>query len=514
MDKHKLARVIEGAIIGKAVRVADILAALTLDDRVRPRTEFSKDSMLKAFVLAKLKGIKFNSKLSLYMGANENDALAMGFFKDTNSRIRVPDRRTFGIFEKNLSEEDNKLIEFVAKTIDDIAHVIGVTLDYGIFLSENSTKTTAEENGKKHVKERTEEAAKEVKKILLHQLKKGTKYNAIYNDESFLDLLIHIAISKDFAKNGSKVLTYLQNGERVPTGVALFYYLDKYSIEEVSEVFNKIFDITSNLAEKAKIISRRGRYTIAIDCHKWEYWGKRIDKFVVGKEPEHGTNRCFKFITLDVTNHEQRFTLCALPFLDGDKQNDLVIKLLNAARAKINIHTVLIDRGFLDSELLNYLKKEGLYFIIPSKKSNRALLKDASFLKPAPVGVLKDVLMGNVRVNLIVKKEGDKLYGFFTNMNIVTGDNNLALAIANMYERRWQIESGYRVKKDFRGKTTSKKYIIRFLYFMLSVILYNFWVLVNSLVILDLNLKSTKPVISAKVLDAILYSTKVLLAVT
>lgn len=242
--------------------------------------------------------------------------------------------------------------------------------------------------------------------------------------------------------------------------------------------------------------------------------GKKIDKFVVGKEPEHGTNRCFKFITLDVTNHEQRFTLCALPFLDGDKQNDLVVKLLNAAREKIHIHTVLIDRGFLDSELLDYLKREGLYFVIPSKKNNRALLKDASFLKPDPVGVLKDVLMGNVRVNLIVKKEGDKLYGFFTNMNVVTGDNNLALAIANMYERRWQIESGYRVKKDFRGKTTSKKYIIRFLYFMLSVILYNFWVLVNSLVIFGLNLKSTKPIVSAKVLDAILYSTKVLLAVT
>ncbi|MCL5976434.1 MAG: hypothetical protein M1580_02455 [Candidatus Parvarchaeota archaeon] len=49
---------------------------------------------------------------------------------------------------------------------------------------------------------------------------------------------------------------------------------------------------------------------------------------------------------------------------------------------------------------------------------------------------------------------------------------------------------------------------------MLSVILYNFWVLVNSLVILGLNLKSTKPIVSAKVLDAILYSTKVLLAVT
>ncbi len=514
MDRHKLAKAIKEAFTGKAMRVADVLAAITVNNTIRPRMEFSMDAMLKAFVLAKLKGIRFNSKLSLYLEANENDALSLGFFKDANNHIRIPNRRTLGLFKKNLSEEDNKLINFVAKTIDDIAHIVGLTLDYGVFLFETSIKTTAKENDKKCIKERVEEAAKEVKKILLHHLKKGTKYNAIYNDESFLDLLVHIAISKDFAKNGSKVLMYLQNGERVPTGAALFYYLNKYSTEEVSDIFNKIFDITFNLAEKAKIISRRGRYTIAIDCHKWEYWGKKIDKFVVGKEPEHGTNKCFKFITLDVTNHEQRFTLCALPFLDKDNQNELVIKLLAGARKKINIRTILIDRGFLDSKLLNYLKSEGLYFIIPSKKSNRALLKDASFLKPDSVGVLKDVLMGDVRVNLIVKKEGDKLYGFFTNMNIVTGDNGLALAIADMYKRRWQIESGYRVKKDFRGRTTSKKYIIRYLYFMLSVILYNFWVLVNSLVIATLNLKGTKPVVSAKVLDAILYSTKVLLGIT
>ena len=85
----------------------------------------------------------------------------------------------------------------------------------------------------------------------------------------------------------------------------------------------------------------------------------------------------------------------------------------------------------------------------------------------------------------------------------------MALATANFYSRRWQIETGYRVKKHgFRGKTSSKKYIIRYIYFMLSVILYNFWILINELLISELNLNSKRPPISAKVFDAVLYKTK------
>ena len=49
---------------------------------------------------------------------------------------------------------------------------------------------------------------------------------------------------------------------------------------------------------------------------------------------------------------------------------------------------------------------------------------------------------------------------------------------------------------------------------MLSIILYNFWVLINALVISSLNLKSTKPIMSAKVFDSVLYKTRTLEDIT
>ena len=91
----------------------------------------------------------------------------------------------------------------------------------------------------------------------------------------------------------------------------------------------------------------------------------------------------------------------------------------------------------------------------------------------------------------------------------------MAMVIADFYSRRWQIETGYRVKKyAFRGKTTSRKYIIRYIYFMLSVVLYNFWILINGILIIELNLKGDKPILSAKVFDAVLYKTRALEDVT
>jgi IS4 transposase len=74
-----------------------------------------------------------------------------------------------------------------------------------------------------------------------------------------------------------------------------------------------------------------------------------------------------------------------------------------------------------------------------------------------------------------------------------------------LYSKRWGIETSYRVKKDFRPKTTSKNYIIRLFYFLFSVCLYNLWELVN--IILDLieRIDSKTPVIAAKLFGTILY---------
>ena len=69
------------------------------------------------------------------------------------------------------------------------------------------------------------------------------------------------------------------------------------------------------------------------------------------------------------------------------------------------------------------------------------------------------------------------------------------------------IETSYRVKKNFRGNTTSRNYIIRQFYFMMSVVLYDLWILLNLLLSLFLFGKiSKKVIVTAKLFGTILYT--------
>ena len=54
-----------------------------------------------------------------------------------------------------------------------------------------------------------------------------------------------------------------------------------------------------------------------------------------------------------------------------------------------------------------------------------------------------------------------------------------AVRLGETYRKRWGIETGYRVKKDFRAKTCSVNPSIRFVFLFLSIILYNTWALLN-----------------------------------
>ncbi len=514
----KIATNIYKAIELNPKRLSEILHCLTLDDTIRKRYEFSKDALLKVLVLGRLKGIKFDAKIIDYLKTHPDEALDLGFYRDENTGVKIPDRRTLGLFRKNLTKEESALVDFTTKTVEDALYTKGKFLDLGLVRQEPEKENISKSTIYKTTQDKTRELSRVIKKTLLKQLKDHTKYNSIYKDEEFLDLLIHISLSQDFAKEGSKVLRTLKES-KVPVGATLFYYLKKYSLEEVSDVFTRIFDMTFSMAEKSGLLSRRTKHTVAIDCHEWFYYGKQIEGgFIVGKKPERGTLRCFKFITLDIVDKECRFTLLALPVIKSKDEQvtqiDLVKRLIERALSKIKIWRVLMDRGFLGADIINFLKSKGLEFIIPSKSSNKATI-NSKLLEPDPVAVIKGESMGNARVNLIVVKEGGHRYGFFTNIEAGLDDDKMAMAIADFYSRRWQIETGYRVKKyAFRGKTTSRKYIIRYIYFMLSIVLYNFWILINGLLIFELNLKSDKPILSAKVFDALLYKTRALEDVT
>ena len=105
----------------------------------------------------------------------------------------------------------------------------------------------------------------------------------------------------------------------------------------------------------------------------------------------------------------------------------------------------------------------------------------------------------------IVKSETEKsgMMYFITNSDV---NERNADRFAKLYRKRWGIETSYRVKGNFRPKTTSRRYVIRMFYFMFSVCLYNLWVLVNLIVgMAVLKFVPSEPFITTKFFGVILY---------
>jgi IS4 transposase len=79
---------------------------------------------------------------------------------------------------------------------------------------------------------------------------------------------------------------------------------------------------------------------------------------------------------------------------------------------------------------------------------------------------------------IVVRNDKHELIGFATS---ITGLSvkYLVRKIPKEYRKRWSIETTFRKMKEIVGMTTSTLPELRLVYFMLAMILYNVWQIVN-----------------------------------
>lgn len=171
-----------------------------------------------------------------------------------------------------------------------------------------------------------------------------------------------------------------------------------------------------------------------------------------------------------------------------------------------------MDRGFDRAKIINVLKKHNVKFIMPKIKS---LTVKSWFDKSEACKsrVIHDFQIGKgnnkaiANLVLVDDEEGIKR-AFFCNFDIAPP---LAYRFYEWYSKRWGIETSYRnIEHDFKARTTTKNYNIRFFYFLFSCCLYNLWILVNICISLAIHGRiSKKPIITAKLFAVILYKVQV-----
>ncbi|MCX6671717.1 MAG: hypothetical protein NTX92_07340 [Euryarchaeota archaeon] len=491
----------------KSVKIADFLKVFdvtSFQTHKYRKIKFPYESLLKLVLFQKLKGIKFHTKLTKYLKQNPSEKFKLGF-------TQTPDRTQIGYFVNHiLNEETNELIDFIVNKIEEISEKFGILFDVKTFQSEKAEKETKERNQFYQKNDKTKEICRLFKKRFAPFINLNLKNNTLYKKNQFINLLIHMGMTKDFAENGSKTYKEL-HGFNNPDADTLLYHLKNYTnTKDLHRMFTTLFEIVWEMTRKINLFDIRKHYNVAIDFTEWYFYGDRGASMVVGKEPERGTSKCYKFATINIVESGKRFTLLALPVGPFDTKEEVLRKLLGYVLERMKIRRVYVDRGFCDSYSIKVFNSLHLKYLMPC--SQYSTVRDILKITSAP-SIITDFEMKDITFNLVIVEDEDNngdivKRAFATNEKFEENDVSLAERLFLLYGKRWGIETSYRVKKhSYLPKTTSKNYLIRLFYFMFSVLLYNLWILADILIWLALfGTVKEDHLITSKYFGTVLYT--------
>lgn len=237
----------------------------------------------------------------------------------------------------------------------------------------------------------------------------------------------------------------------------------------------------------------RTSFEVACDWSPEMYYGSKDNPFVNGTEPKAGTCWAYEFFTVSIVASGERLLLFAYPLYSRENLLFYINRALLFLKELRMFPSVLyFDRGFRSVDIFAYLKDEKIDFITPAYQDEKFERWVASVEKfPALFGgwQMQNAYREIVEINLVVteeffeNREGKmerRLCGFFTNLPEKIYRDRPGI-IAEMYGRRWGIETAHRCEDEFRIKSTSVSGIVRYLYFVVSMLVYNLWVYLNLL---------------------------------
>jgi putative transposase len=485
----------------KSVKISHILSQLDFGLSESRTTKFSLSSIIKLYLFRLIKGLRNYEKLTAYLIENQEEAFQLGFYRNDNNTLELPPKRTYNNYLTTFSAEQKQELNLLAAKIISLATQNKVILDLEI------VKKTIKEKKKSYEAE-IKEAVKLIKKLVYPMVELKIKENGKFTTKDLLDVLVHVALTHDFANNGSFTFRELNPEKPSPSGDLMLYHFSKFnSIWQLRKMFERILDVIFNFARANYNILKHRRFDIAYDIHKICYYGKGI-QYACGDKFERGTSEFLEFLTCSIVVGGQRFVMDVVPIHPLGSMEKLLNESLLRVKNKIKIDKAYLDRGFNSAEIFRVLKDNKIRFIMPMIRSPTV---KAAFDKAeaCPVYIFKNFMVRDEPINLILvdDKQGVKR-AFVSNFDIAPC---LAYRFYEMYSKRWGIETSYRnLDHDFKAKTTTRNYHIRLFYFLFSCCLYNLWVLVNICLSLTIYGRiKDKPIITAKLFAILLYRVKI-----
>ncbi|MEW5760159.1 MAG: transposase [Candidatus Thermoplasmatota archaeon] len=318
--------------------------------------------------------------------------------------------------------------------------------------------------------------------------------NSIYKKEDILFPIISSALYHYTIEAVSKI--GLLQGKRLPSPDVALRRLKQKDWKETVNEFNQI--------SKHQFFSARGylggrkNFDASIDenrimryCKKTKGKRRQIDrkKLIKGKA-KNGTHHAHVTISLSIIGVKNgKFMLITLPMTNKKKRVNIVNELIDNAKEIIKMRIVYLDTGFFIGQIIVSFEDRGIKYIIhaPMNKKIKRLLKefkktDKSYdVLPIQVGKIrantKLVIIDKKKIEGKLKKKEKRYFAYITNR--IIPNEKIAYYYSEKFRKRWGQETGFRVKDDFLGKTTSLSYNVRIFIIFLAYLLFNIWQSIN-----------------------------------
>jgi len=305
-----------------------------------------------------------------------------------------------------------------------------------------------------------------------------------------IQCIAHILVN--VAASCSTINAVARRGEKSPKGPKVRYHCRKLEGKgkEIETWVN------TKLREQARsILDKKKVYNFAIDTNEKETYMKDHDDYVVKSKAKNGTNKFISHATLYAMTPGKRVTIAFKRIRKSQPVVEIVkffVKVLE--EEDYNIKRLYLDRGFYSVEIVKCLKtvhynaiiampirgpKKGLKSLLHGKKSHwiedyeaRTTIKEDG--KNKAISEKHDIAAIAKYQKGRRKKHGVKWYAY-----AVIGCKMSLKRIQSAYRGRFGIETSYRIKNKSLGWTTSPMPELRTLYFGISLLIQNEWILVN-----------------------------------
>ena len=327
--------------------------------------------------------------------------------------------------------------------------------------------------------------------------------SAKYSLQDTLTVLLHAATStSNSSESASNDLRLNSQDKKIPSSDTINAYIKSNNIGDILSSFRKINQSIVNT------LNLQGTtHDVAIDFHDISFYGNKNTPNVRGIKAKNGTSWGYSFCTIDIIGNI-KLTLDVIDINGFTKNYRMLIQsmLERVQKTGINIGTLFMDREFFHIEPISVAHKLKIDFVIAAKSNAKinGMLQEHKkkfgrtstifkyhFGKGGPTFNIVAVVNPGYDPMKKTDKGNREFYLFATNLKFRSIHEFIAI-VPEEYRKRWNIETGYRVKNAFKIRTCSKSPVVRTLYFVLQCILYNVLSMLKSgLDITAYQLKST-----------------------